>query len=139
MQTESEIVRVESMTLRVWRARLDSIVFGKDSERQVTALFSTDSEAKALLERLVRFGEGQSVIAAPRAAEDQRRLGQIGQSSQALAAAVGASDGAAVSLPPLNPERIAAPVVAARFFSACGAKAAADARFCAACGGALAA
>ncbi|HET8871215.1 MAG TPA: hypothetical protein VFM48_12265, partial [Aquabacterium sp.] len=40
LQTESQITRVESMTLRVWRARVESVAFGKDAPRQVTALFS---------------------------------------------------------------------------------------------------
>ena len=137
MQTHSDIVRVESMTLRVWRARLESVVFGKDNTRQVTALFSTDTEAKALLERLVHFGQGQSVIVAPQAAEDQRRLAQIGQSSQALAAAVGGSDVPAAALLTQASVPTAALPAATKFCTACGAKASAEARFCPACGVAM--
>ena len=136
MQTESEIVRVESMTLRVWRARLESVVFGKDNSRQITALFSTDAEAKGLLQRLAQFGQGQSVIAAPQAAEDQRRLAHIGQASQALAAATGVSDaGLGALLGQAAPAPAALPP-ATKFCTGCGAKVAADARFCAACGAA---
>ena len=136
MQTESEIVRVESMTLRVWRARLESVVFGKDNGRQITALFSTDAEAKALLQRLAQFGQGQSVIAAPQAAEDQRRLAQIGQASQALEAATGGSEKALTALLGQTTPSPAALPPAVKFCTGCGAKVAADARFCAACGAA---
>ena len=137
MQTQSDIVRVESMTLRVWRARLESVVFGKDNTRQVTALFSTDTEAKALLDSLVHFGMGQSVIAAPQAVEDQRRLAQIGQSSQALAAAVGGAEVPSAMLLASTAENTAALTVAAKFCTACGTKAPAEGRFCSACGGAI--
>ena len=136
MQTESEIVRVESMTLRVWRARLESVVFGKDNGRQITALFSTDAEAKALLQRLAQFGQSQSVIAAPQAAEDQRRLAHIGQASQALAAATGTSDAALGALLGQAAPAPAALPPATKFCTGCGVKVAADARFCAACGAA---
>ncbi len=140
MQTQSDIVRVESMTLRVWRARLESVVFGKDNSRQVTALFSTDTEAKVLLERLVHFGKGQSVIAAPQAVEDQRRLAQIGQSSQALAAAVGVSAVPAAGLlaqASVSTAPTVALAAAMKFCTACGAKAPVEARFCPACGSAI--
>ena len=46
MNTENDVVRTEAMTLRVWRARIESVVFGKDEARQVTAMFSTEQEAQ---------------------------------------------------------------------------------------------
>ena len=52
MNTENNVVRTEAMTLRVWRARIESVVFGKDDARQVTAMFSTEQEAKALAAEL---------------------------------------------------------------------------------------
>jgi hypothetical protein len=135
MQTESEIVRVESMSLRVWRARLESVVFGKDSARQVTALFSTDIQAKDLCAHLVKFAQSQSVIAAPQAAEDLRRMAMIGQAGQVLASPAAITHGGVSGLldrPPTTPHGAGKPAVT--FCSACGAKLPPDARFCAACG-----
>ena len=136
MQTESEIVRVESMTLRVWRARLESIVFGKDNARQVTALFSTDAEARAMSALLTQFAQNQSVIAAPQAAEDQRRLAMIGQSSQVLAATSGDAN---VPVPALLAQQtpataLPAAVPVGKFCTACGTRMPAEARFCPECG-----
>ena len=84
LQTSNEIVRVESMTLRVWRARLESVVFGKDGERQVTATYATAQESARLASDLEAFADRQSVFIAPRASEDgQRRLGAL-QATEAL-------------------------------------------------------
>jgi len=47
VQTSNQIVRTEAMTLRVWRGGIESVVFGKDGFRQVTAMFSTDVEARS--------------------------------------------------------------------------------------------
>ncbi|HJV94533.1 MAG TPA: hypothetical protein VJ608_00795, partial [Albitalea sp.] len=55
LNTQNDIVRTEAMTLRVWRARIESVVFGKDDARQVTAMFSTEKEAQALAAHLVQF------------------------------------------------------------------------------------
>jgi hypothetical protein len=85
VNTQSQVVRTESMTLRVWRARIESVVFGKDGVRQVTAMFSTDAEAKSLAAHLADFGEGQGSVVAPMSREDARRLGAVGQAEQWLA------------------------------------------------------
>ena len=136
MQTESEIVRVESMSLRVWRARLESVVFGKDNARQVTALFSTDAQAKELSAHLVQFAQSQSVMAAPQAAEDHRRMAMIGQASQALASPVAITHGTMTNLlaqAQTAPQSNAAHAAVA-FCTECGVKLPQDARFCSACG-----
>src|SRR5258706_12084031 len=74
MNTENDVVRTESMTLRVWRSRIESVVFGKDEARQVIAMFSTEKEAKALASHLIQFARSQSVFVAPGASEDQARI-----------------------------------------------------------------
>ena len=71
MNTENNVVRTEAMTLRVWRARIESVVFGKDEARQVTAMFSTEQEAKALAAELMQFARSQSVLVAPFSGEDE--------------------------------------------------------------------
>src|SRR6185295_12319861 len=91
MNTENDVVRTESMTLRVWRSRIESVVFGKDDARQVTAMFSTEKEAKALALHLVQFARGQSVLVAPGSPEDQARIAALNTGERSLA---GPSDGA---------------------------------------------
>lgn len=142
MQSESDIVRVESMTLRVWRARIESVVFGKDSDRQVVAMFATAQEARQLGAELSAFSGQQSVFIAPQASEDRRRLGAL-QASEALLSA-GAAESPAPALPTTAGAAHEALRVAAahggapRFCTTCGAPIGMNAKFCAECGTAVA-
>jgi hypothetical protein len=141
VNTENSVVRTEAMTLRVWRARIESVVFGKDDARQVTAMFSTEQEAKALAAELARFARSQSVLVAPFSGEDERRMTALGAGERAMQASAGeagsaaqlrrelataAALGTAVDIPP--------PTVAGpRFCTRCGTAAPAGGRFCAHC------
>ncbi|CAN5174266.1 hypothetical protein BH10PSE17_BH10PSE17_05580 [soil metagenome] len=134
MNTESDVVRAESMTLRVWRARIETVLFGKDDRRQVVAMFATSAEARSLITHLGEFARGQSVFIAPGAAEDERRLaalrsGELKLEQPALAGRVP---------PPLAHAATASGLVS-QYCDACGQALPAGARFCANCGKAQAA
>ena len=138
LQTENDVVRVESMTLRIWRARVESVVFGKDGQRQVTAMYATSQEAARLADDLEDFAGRQSVFVAPRAAEDQRRIGAL-QATEALLGGQAPGRMEALAGAPDTPRIPGADAAASapRFCTACGTKAAAGGRFCSACGTAL--
>jgi len=140
LQTDNDVVRVEAMTLRIWRARVESVVFGKDGQRQVTAMYATSQEAARLAGELESFAARQSVFVAPRASEDQHRIASL-QATEALLggatparaeALVGAGDAPRVTAAPA-----AASTPARRLCTACGTQASAEAKFCSACGTAL--
>ncbi|MGE5864117.1 MAG: hypothetical protein ACM32J_03375, partial [Rhizobacter sp.] len=137
LNTENDVVRTEAMTLRVWRARIESVVFGKDAERQVTAMFSTEREAKALAAHLAQFARGQSVLVTAGSAEDQARFATLQAGEQAL----GAPSAALLAHQPHIAATLAGDggdVEAPRHCTQCGAAAAGpEARFCARCGAAL--
>ncbi|MGZ5240724.1 MAG: zinc ribbon domain-containing protein [Caldimonas sp.] len=142
VNTENSVVRTEAMTLRVWRARIESVVFGKDDARQVTAMFSTEQEAKALAAELAQFARSQSVLVAPFSGEDERRMAALGAGERAMQAAGGAEPAAAALLhrelqtaAALGTSYGAAPAAAPgpRFCTQCGTAAPAGARFCAHC------
>ncbi|HEX4511073.1 MAG TPA: zinc ribbon domain-containing protein [Burkholderiaceae bacterium] len=145
LHSDNEIVRVEAMTLRVWRARIESVVFGKDGSRQVVAMFATSLEAERLASELEAFAAGQSVFVAPGASEDPRRL-QALRAAEALLGgeqpvrdALAADTGSPARLHPGDPPpRVesggAPPPARPRFCAACGEKAEPNARFCSACG-----
>ena len=135
MTSENDVVRTEAMTLRVWRARIESVVFGKDDNRQVTAMFSTEPQAKALAEHLLEFARGLSVFVAPTSSEDQQRIAALNQGERALA---GAADAPPAALIHRELQTAAALGSAAkRFCPACGSEAGAGARFCSNCAAAL--
>ena len=142
LQTENDVVRVESMTLRVWRARIESVVFGKDGGRQVTAMYATSQEAVRLASDLEDFAARQSVFIAPRAPEDRQRIDVL-QATEALmndnapARQQAALEGANAAQAALRVASAGPAPAVARFCTACGAKATAEARFCSACGAAL--
>lgn len=135
MNTENDVVRTESMTLRVWRARIESVVFGKDAERRVTAMFSTENEARTLAAHLTQFARSQSVLVAPTGSEDQARMAALNSGERALQVP---ADG--VSAAQLHTELRAAAALASvppLHCTQCGAAATPQARFCAKCGTAL--
>jgi uncharacterized membrane protein HdeD (DUF308 family) len=127
MQTSNQIVRTESMTLRVWRARAESVVFGKDGARQVTAMFSTDAETHKLVNHLSEFGRSRASLVAPGSEADAQRLQALGAAERAISAPAS----------PLPFGAAAAQLTAAataRYCHSCGAALPMDARFCPACG-----
>lgn len=135
LNTENDIVRTEAMTLRIWRARIESVVFGKDDHRQVTAMFSTEKEAKALAAHLAEFARSQSVLVAPASPSDQARIAALNASERAL---VGPSEPmpAAALAHEIQKTQAIASVTAAppgRFCTACGTPATPEARYCSNC------
>jgi hypothetical protein len=134
MNTENDVVRTEAMTLRVWRARIESVVFGKDEARQVTAMFSTEKEARSLASHLIDFARSQSVLVAPMSREDQARIDMLnsgegalrGPSAPAMQQLAGGAAPPAIDLDvgvqPLHCSRCGAPSQpGAKFCSRCGA------------------
>lgn len=135
MNTENDVVRTEAMTLRVWRARIESVVFGKDDARQVTAMFSTEEDAKVLAADLMHFARSQSVLVAPFSGEDQARIAALNAGEQAMLPAGQAASAAQVQhhLQTAAALSSTAAPAAKRFCSACGTEAAPGARFCSNC------
>ena len=143
MNTENDVIRTESMTLRIWRARIESVVFGKDAVRQVTAMFSTDQEARALAADLSAFARGQSVLVAPFSHEDQARIAALSAGERAMRPASEGAGAAAQVQQHLHAAAAIASVAgvsptAKRYCSACGTEAPPGARFCANCAAPLA-
>jgi hypothetical protein len=149
INTQNEMVRVESMTLRVWRARIESVAFNKEGERRITAMFSTDKEAKDLAEHLADFGQSQSSLVAPSQA-DRERIAMLGatenqlarmtevpalvdartQLQQAVLDASAAGEVVKADEQPRNTDQEPSP----KYCHACGQQLMAMARFCSACG-----
>jgi hypothetical protein len=141
MQTENDVVRTESMTLRVWRARIESVVFGKDAARQVTAMFSTEKEAKALTLHLMNFGRSQSSLVAPGSMEDQARIAALNAGERGLedgrsAAQIDNATRTAAALSSVEPPSIADfdEAMPGLHCTECGKALLPGAKFCAHCG-----
>jgi hypothetical protein len=116
VNTQNTVVRTEAMTLRIWRARIESVTFGKDAPRQITAMFSTDTEARALAHHLTAFGQSRASMVTPSSPADQ-------QAMQGLAEV-------AARLDRPHPQGAALPLHCLH----CGGQLPAGARFCPHCG-----
>lgn len=80
LKTQKQVINVENMTLRVWVAQLDSVTFGKNAGRYITAMHGVPDQTTWLSQHLSQFAAEQSMIVAPSAQADQAKL-------QSLAAA----------------------------------------------------
>ena len=139
MKTAKRITNIETMTLRVWAAELDSVIFGKHgangrpSVRQVYGLRGAPDYARPTLAHLVEFAQQQSVIVAPTSAADLQKskiLGAVNQLAGQATAAVSPQLAAAAGVAPAATAAAAAP----RFCGQCGGKLTPGDRFCGGCG-----
>lgn len=131
LNTQNTVVRTEAMTLRIWRARIESVCFGKDATRQITTMFSTDKEARELAHHLIDFGQSRASMVSPSSAQDRQTVQGLAEVSGKL---VGAGSGAADQLhADLHAQRQLGNT-GPRHCSACGAAVPPAARFCPSCG-----
>ena len=132
VRTESHGIHVDSMTMRVWTARLESVVFGKNAVRFITAMNGQSESTSGLATHLAAFARARSMFVAPTNADDLAKIAtmQTGPSGEQSRAPASIQQ---------TLRNVLAPVTAAaqapnKFCSECGVARAADARFCAACG-----
>lgn len=77
MQTQNDLIRVEGMTLNIWRTRVESVVFGQKlggQMRQIITMKPTDAEALDLQRHLQNFVSDQSVLVTPQSTSDSSKL-----------------------------------------------------------------
>jgi hypothetical protein len=68
------VANVEAMTLRVWVAEIETVIFGKDGQRELVRMRGAPRTAQALADGLKQFGESRSMVVAPSTVADQQRL-----------------------------------------------------------------
>lgn len=74
IKTEKQVINIESMTLRVWVAQLESVSFGKDSPRWLVGMSGVKEKAQFLSHHLTQFAQNQSIIVAPTAGVDMQKI-----------------------------------------------------------------
>lgn len=84
MHTENKFVRVEDMTVNIWRTCIESVCFGANSPRQVTSMFATQKEAKDLVNDLLAYINGQSILTAPQSDRDRYKMSTLFQAEHIL-------------------------------------------------------
>ncbi|NJA89806.1 zinc ribbon domain-containing protein, partial [Rhodocyclus tenuis] len=91
IKTQKQVINVESMTLRVWIAEVESVTFGKDMPRAILGMRGLKDEAEALHQHLHNFGAQQSMVIAPTSSVDVQRAQALSFMNQAGGAASGAA------------------------------------------------
>ncbi|MET0499614.1 MAG: zinc ribbon domain-containing protein [Steroidobacteraceae bacterium] len=135
MSSTKKIINVESMTLRVWAAELDTVIFYKDGARDLVGMRGRPDVARLYADHLQTFAGNIASVVAPGAAPDAERLGRIAQLQREMGqqpAAGLANQGAGL----IGAAARGNTSPAAKHCSnpACGRPLAADAVFCSNCG-----
>ncbi|MBC7415307.1 MAG: zinc ribbon domain-containing protein [Herminiimonas sp.] len=141
VKTQKDIINIETMTLRVWVAQIESVTFGKGTERSVIGMRGLPDKARYLCGHLSAFAGNQSMIIAPSSTADMQKVAALSAINQFSARN---TDGAATPAALLEkmgaPSALAARVAAAgapRVCPACATVNDAEARFCTNCGSAI--
>lgn len=138
VRTQRDLVSVETMTLRVWAAQLETVSFGKDVPRAILGMRGLPDKAQYLHDHLARFGGNQSIIVAPTAERDGERIAALAginsQSGTAPPAAVLVAQAQAQPSPVGQPQSLSGGGAAVRHCPACGTSVQPGARFCVQCG-----
>lgn len=141
MMSAKRVINVESMTLRVWAAEIDTVIFGKDDVRDWIGMRGRPDVTRLIADHLEAFAARAPSIVAPTSSTDLERINALAQIQRHLAA------GAAPSALPLAvaPAVVASDAAAGAATAtagapgrcpngACGRPVPADAVFCSACG-----
>jgi hypothetical protein len=78
IKTQKQVINIETMTLRVWAAQIDTVAFGKGVHRYLVGMNGLPDKARYLAAHLIQFASNQSVIVAPTAQADMQRVAALG-------------------------------------------------------------
>jgi hypothetical protein len=138
IKTNKQIINIETMTLRVWVAEIETVIFDKNSARSLIALHGLPDKASELASHLAHFAGEQSMIITPTAQVDLQKAVLIGALNapgdgvdtslqRSLMKAVVEAQARTKTVPiSANPEDLKCP--------ACKAHVASDSTFCSKCG-----
>lgn len=143
VRTTKSVINIEAMTMRVWVSEIDTVIFGKDAERQMIGMRGLQGLADELASSLKGFGEARSMVVAPTSPVDLERAQRIGRMHQLIAdpAQTQSADRLAAALLPENENAgagssglLQGSVAKPRFCQQCGTGMEANAKFCGDCG-----
>lgn len=138
LKTSKRVVNIETMTLRVWAAELDTVIFGKHSERAIIGMRGVPDYARQMVAHLTDFAHAQSIIVAPTSQVDLKKAEVLSAMSQQAAQAVPVMPNLLQAVQPAPPGNLAASSRAAHC-TQCGSTVGNSDRFCGNCGAPVAA
>ena len=82
IQSQKQVINIETMTLRVWMAEVETVAYGKDAARSILSMRRLKDESRLLHDHLSKFGQQQSMIVAPTSSVDLQRTQALRAMSQ---------------------------------------------------------
>lgn len=162
LKTSKRVINIETMTLRVWAAELDTVIFdkrhggkspsqrkqgspdldteiiGKHGERSIIGLRGAPDYARQMVGHLTDFAHSQSIIVAPTAGVDLKKAEVLAAMSQQAAQAVPIVPNLLQAARPMAPANLPVHQHVAHC-TQCGGTVGASDRFCGNCGAPVAA
>jgi hypothetical protein len=134
MSSSKKIINVESMTLRVWAAELDTVILQKDGPRDLIGMRGRTDVAEFYANHLERFAGQLASVVAPVSTSDEDRLGAIARVQQHMGAAPSLAAAAQLAAPGPNVD-VRLPAGRQRCRNErCRAELPVEAMFCSSCG-----
>jgi hypothetical protein len=84
IQTTKNVINIENMSLRIWVAEIDTVIFSKDARRQLIGMRGLPALAQSIATRLKKFSEQSSMIVVPSSSQDLERAHKISVMNQAI-------------------------------------------------------
>jgi hypothetical protein len=136
MSSSKKIINVESMTLRVWAAELDTVILQKDGPRDLIGMRGRTDVAEFYANHLERFAGQLASVVAPASTGDEDRLSAIARVQQHMGTAPSLAASAAAQLAAPGPNvDVRLPAGRQRCRNErCRAELPIDAMFCSSCG-----
>lgn len=84
IQSEKNIINIDSMTLRVWVTKLHTVVFGhginsENNSRKIIKMVGLKEDSKNWVEHIAAFAQSQSMILKPTSKEDFKNANSLSQ------------------------------------------------------------
>lgn len=82
IKTEKQVINIETMTLRVWVAQLETVAFGKNSHRWLVGMSGLRDKARYISQHMIEFASNQSIIVVPTSGADMQKVAALGAMNQ---------------------------------------------------------
>ncbi len=102
IHTSRVLINVETMTLRVWAAEVDSVAFDTDRARDIVSLRGLPHEAERVCKHLAAFGTRQASVVVPTSSVDLERLALMEALTPKSSSAEGLSSTIQAALPQMT-------------------------------------
>ncbi|CAD6528529.1 zinc ribbon domain-containing protein [Paraburkholderia metrosideri] len=139
VRTESDVIAVHDMSVRIWVAEIDSVTFGRDHRRMIVGMRGLPDEARELRQILEQCAQQQTVVVAPTSQRDIEKIAVAGALNK-----LGDTAGSDLlpeklrdALSGVSPTARGASRASTHTCTGCGETLEADSRFCDNCGAAV--